>query len=98
MILTLFQFNKYCVHSFFTLGTKLCVFYMCVATVTSFLIADQGTTQQSLLTTTNLGPVKQFSKFSDADLENMKKIMTLATRVIYSADIALQEYVSKALY
>lgn len=93
MILTLFQFNKYCVHSFFTL-----VFYMCVATVTSFLIADQGTTQQNLLTTTNLGPVKQFSKFSDADLENMKKIMTLATRVIYSADIALQEYVSKALY
>lgn len=71
---------------------------MCVATVTSFLIADQGTTQQSLLTTTNPGPVKQFSKFSDADLENMKKIMTLATRVIYSADIALQEYVSKALY
>lgn len=98
MILTLFQFNKYCVHSFFTLGTKLSVFYMCVATVTSFLIADQGTTQQSLLTTTNLGPVKQFSKISDADLENMKKIMTLATRVIYSADIALQEYVSKALY
>lgn len=42
--------------------------------------------------------MKQFSKFSDADLENMKKIMTLATRVIYSADIALQEYVSKALY
>lgn len=98
MILTLFQFNKYCVHSFFTLGIKFIVFYLCVATVTSFLFADQSTTQQILLTTTNLGPVKQFSKFSDADLENMKKIMTLATRVIYSADVALQEYVSKALY
>lgn len=82
-------------YSFFTLGIKFSVFSLCVATVTSFLLADQGTTQQSLLTTTT---VKQFSKFSEADLENMKKIMTLATRVIYSADIALQEYVSKALY
>lgn len=75
---------------------------MCVATVTSFLFADQGTTQQSLITTNNvpanLGPVKQFSKISDADLENMKKIMTLATRAIYSAEVALEEYVSKVQY